>query len=162
MKRVFIILAIIIVCLAGIYTVSAINGSSDSAQNETETNLTTDLKTENQELNYKKISAETAKQIMNGDNPYILLDVRTPEEFAAGHIDGAKLLPSDKIKELARTELPDKDALIIIYCQSGDRSSAVSKELIEMGYTNIHDLTGGISEWPYETVTKQETSPAEN
>ncbi len=101
---------------------------------------------------YKKITAEEAKAILDGEAPYLLLDVRTDEEFEAGRIGGAILIPDYELAERAEAELPDKDALILIYCRSGRRSANAARELIGMGYTNALDF-GGIIDWPYETVS---------
>ena len=100
-----------------------------------------------------RISAAEAKAVLDGSAPYVLLDVRTQEEFDERHIPGALLLPYTEIRERAAALLPaDKDALILVYCRSGRRSAIAASELILRGYTNVHDL-GGINEWPYETVS---------
>jgi len=103
-----------------------------------------------QKAEYKKITAEEAKKIMDGKDPYILLDVRTEAEYKEQHITGAVLLPSDEIKSKAESQLPDKDAIILIYCRSGNRSAQAAKALIDLGYTRVYDF-GGITNWPYET-----------
>ena len=150
MKRVLIILAIIAVCVGGgILVVNNLNNSTDIE--EVMDDSTDEEATE--VAGHSKIDPAEAKRIMDGGDPYILLDVRTAEEFADEHIAGATLIPSDEILERATTELPDKNALIMVYCRSGVRSAAVVDELVEMGYTNIHDL-GGIIDWPYEVVAK--------
>jgi len=77
-----------------------------------------------------------------------LVDVRTPQEYAMGHIGGAKLLTLDTLPSRAKKMLPDKDADVIVYCQSGARSSRAAAQLNAMGYKNVHDL-GGIFNWPY-------------
>ncbi len=100
---------------------------------------------------YKKISAEEAKALIDGGNT-VILDVRTQEEYNGGHIKDAVLLPNTDISEKAGTVLPDKSAKILVYCRSGNRSASAAKELIEMGYTDVLDF-GGIIDWPYETVT---------
>lgn len=101
---------------------------------------------------YKKITAGEAWTLIDGEDPYILLDVRTAEEFEDAHIDGAILIPDDEIASRAEAELPDKDALILVYCRSGRRSAGAAKALIGLGYTNVLDF-GGIIDWPYETVS---------
>lgn len=95
------------------------------------------------------ITAQQAKQIMDSGAPCILLDVRQPEEYAQGHIRGARLIPDNELKERAPRELTDKGALILVYCRSGRRSLASAKLLAGMGYANIKDM-GGIIDWPYE------------
>lgn len=99
------------------------------------------------------ITAEEAKKIMDTESEYVILDVRTEEEFAQGHIPGAILIPDYEIREEAESSLPDKDALILVYCRSGRRSKNAAQILLELGYTNIREF-GGIIDWPYETVTE--------
>lgn len=89
---------------------------------------------------------------MDSGEPYILLDVRTKAEYAAKRIDGAFLIPNTAISERATAELPDKTALILVYCRSGRRSAGAAKQLIRMGYTNVYDF-GGINDWPFGTVS---------
>lgn len=74
-----------------------------------------------------------------------LLDVRSPEEFGGGHIDGAINIP---IQELSgRTdELDDKNHEIVVYCQSGARSAMAKRLLEHDGFTSVHDL-GGLAQW---------------
>ena len=112
----------------------------------------TDTK-ENKEAVYMNITAEEAKKIMDTESEYVILDVRTEEEFAQGHIPGAILIPDYEIREEAESSLPDKDALILVYCRSGRRSKNAAQILAELGYTNIREF-GGILDWPYETVTE--------
>jgi len=100
---------------------------------------------------YRKITAEEAKRIMDGSAPYILLDVRTDEEYWDRHIEGAMLIPDSEITSRVETELPDKNALILVYCRSGRRSAGAAYEMVRLGYTNVYDF-GGINDWPYETV----------
>lgn len=100
---------------------------------------------------YRKIGAEEAKSLMEDGDPYVLVDVRTPEEFKEGHIEGALLLPDYEVEASAAKLLPDKDARILLYCRTGRRSESAAKTLVAMGYTNVVDF-GGITDWPYETV----------
>jgi len=89
---------------------------------------------------------------MEENEDVILVDVRTLEEFAAGHIEGAILLPLASISAQASTVIPDKKAIYIIYCRSGNRSAQAVDLLVEMGYETLYDM-GGIIDWPYGTVT---------
>lgn len=104
-----------------------------------------------QATEYKKITADQAKALIDGGG-VIILDVRTPEEFDQGHIKGALLLPDYEVGAKAATILPDKDAKILIYCRSGHRSALAAKELIVMGYSDVLDFGGLQTDWPYETV----------
>ena len=105
------------------------------------------------ETNYMQITAKEAKNIMDNETDYIILDVRTEEEFSEGHIDGAILIPDYEIADKAEEILTDKDQLILIYCRSGRRSKLAADSLVTMGYTNIKEF-GGIIDWPYDVVTK--------
>ena len=102
-------------------------------------------------VDYEQITAAEAKMIMDTEQDYIIIDARTDEEFAAGHIEGAILIPEYEIADRAEKELPDKDALILVYCRSGRRSKIASEELIKLGYANVKEF-GGIIDWPYEIV----------
>lgn len=105
------------------------------------------------ETNYMQITAKEAKNIMDNETDYIILDVRTEEEFSEGHIDGAILIPDYEIADKAEKILTDKDQLILVYCRSGRRSKLAADSLVTMGYTNIKEF-GGIIDWPYDVVTK--------
>ena len=100
---------------------------------------------------YEQITAEQAKTIMDTEKDYIIIDARTEEEFAEGHIENAILIPEYEIANRAEKELPDKEQLILVYCRSGRRSKIASEELVNLGYTNVKEF-GGIIDWPYETV----------
>ena len=102
------------------------------------------------DIGYISISAEQAKELMDKSENYIILDVRTKEEFDEIHIPNAMLIPDTEIADRAEDELTDKDQLIFVYCRSGNRSKKASAILAEMGYTNIKEF-GGIKDWPYET-----------
>ena len=104
-----------------------------------------------QKVEYIKITPAEAKELMDTQT-VIVLDVRTQEEYDGGHIKDAVLLDSGDVSVKAATVIPDKDATILVYCRSGNRSAAASKQLIEMGYTKVMDF-GGIMDWPYEVVT---------
>lgn len=99
---------------------------------------------------YMKITAEEAKEIMDSQEGYIILDVRAQAEYDEGHIPGAIVIPHTEIEDRAEEELPDKDRLILVYCRSGRRSKIAAEALVELGYTNIREF-GGILDWPYET-----------
>lgn len=101
------------------------------------------------EQGYVNITAQQAKEIMDNEEGYIILDVRTAEEYAEKHIPGAVLIPDDEIKQKAEEILTDKSQLILVYCRSGRRSKLAAEDLVELGYTNIKEF-GGIIDWPYE------------
>ena len=107
-------------------------------------------KENDQRAEYVNITAEEAKQIMDTEEGYIILDVREQDEYDAGHIPGAIVISHEEITEKAEERLTDKDQLILVYCRSGRRSKIAAEALAELGYTNIKEF-GGIIDWPYET-----------
>ena len=100
---------------------------------------------------YEQITAEQAKTIMDTEKDYVIIDARTEEEFAEGHIENAILIPEYEIASRAEKELPDKEQLILVYCRSGRRSKIASEELVNLGYTNVKEF-GGIIDWQYGLV----------
>ena len=105
-----------------------------------------------QEDNYRQIGMDEALAMMAEKSDYIILDVRTPEEFADKHIPDAINIPNETIGTQEIPELPDKAQLILVYCRSGNRSKQASDKLVGLGYTNIVEF-GGINDWPGETVS---------
>jgi rhodanese-related sulfurtransferase len=106
-------------------------------------------KENDREAVYMNITAEEAKQIMDTQEDYIILDVRTRKEYDQGHIPGAIVISHDEIGEKAEKVLTDKNQLILVYCRSGRRSKIAAELLVELGYTNILEF-GGINDWPYK------------
>ncbi|MBR6767944.1 MAG: rhodanese-like domain-containing protein [Clostridia bacterium] len=98
-----------------------------------------------------KIDPEEAKAMMDQGN-VIIVDVRRIDEFEQGYIPGAILVPNETILTEALTKLPDKNAMILIYCRSGRRSAEAAEKLLSLGYTQVYDF-GGILDWPYD-ITK--------
>ena len=105
-----------------------------------------------EKMTYKSISQQEAKAIMDADGPYIVLDVREQYEYDEGHIPGAILIPHEQIAERCGELLPDKNAVILVYCRSGRRSQIASEALAGLGYSNVLEF-GGIIDWPYDVVT---------
>ncbi|MDO5292009.1 MAG: rhodanese-like domain-containing protein [bacterium] len=105
-----------------------------------------------QAARYQTITASKAQEIISAQNDVVILDVRTEEEYQTSHIANAILLPYDEISKKAEATLTNKDATILVYCRSGNRSAIAAKELASLGYTNILDF-GGINDWPYEVTT---------
>jgi len=103
---------------------------------------------------YRSITMDEAVTMMAQETGYIILDVRRPDEFAAGHIPNAINVPNESISTDEIPELPDKDQLIMVYCRSGRRSKEASEKLVKLEYTNIVEF-GGILDWKGEIVTGQ-------
>ena len=106
-----------------------------------------------EEASYRQITMDEAIAIMEEETGYLILDVRTPEEFRDKHIPGAVNIPNETIGSDEIPELPDKDQLILVYCRSGNRSKQAAEKLAALGYTNITEF-GGINDWPGETVSE--------
>ena len=114
-----------------------------------------DGKTVGDKKTYRQVSPEEAAAMMEEETDYIILDVRTQEEYETAHIPGAICIPNETIGTEDIPELPDKDQLILVYCRSGNRSKQASEKLAKQGYTNIVEF-GGINSWTGETVSGSE------
>jgi len=148
-----IVVSILCVSVGGLFLLGNFADSSDTEPKQPE-----QPKEEIVTSTYWKISAEEAWEIINSDDPHIILDVRTREEFQESHIPNAILIPDYEIATRVRAEIPDKSTIILIYCRSGNRSAKVARELIAMGYKNVFDF-GGIIDWPYLlTIANQDES----
>ncbi len=101
----------------------------------------------------KSLSPGEVKTALDKDEKgeYILLDVRQPEEYEAGHIPGATLIPLGELE--ARESELGRDKKIIAYCRSGHRSMAAAIALCGLGFKGVHHLDGGILNWAYESIT---------
>ena len=111
--------------------------------------------TSNHQTNtYRSITMDEAVAMMEQETGYIILDVRRPDEYAAGHIPNAINVPNESIGTSEIPGLPDKNQLIMVYCRSGRRSKEASEKLVKLGYTSIVEF-GGILDWKGETVTGQ-------
>lgn len=101
---------------------------------------------------YQQISTEEAVKMMEEEEDYIILDVRTEGEYEEKHIPGAVLVPNETIGTEEIEELPDKEQMILVYCRSGNRSKQAAEKLVKLGYTNIYEF-GGINDWTGEVET---------
>ena len=108
--------------------------------------------TDNSQASYRQITTAEAVSIMDTEENYIILDVRTQEEFEEKHIPDAVCIPNETIGSDEIAQLPDKDQLILVYCRSGNRSKQAAEKLAALGYTNIVEF-GGIIDWTGETVS---------
>ena len=114
-----------------------------------------DDKTAGDKKTYRQVSSEEAAAMMEEESDYIILEVRTQEEYETAHIPGAICIPNEIIGTEDIPELPDKEQLILVYCRSGNRSKQASEKLVNQGYTNIVEF-GGINNWMGETVSGSE------
>ena len=107
---------------------------------------------QSEESTYRQVNAEEAATMMEEESGYIILDVRTAQEYSEKHIPGAINIPNETIGTEDIPELPDKEQLILVYCRSGNRSKQASEKLVKLGYTSIVEF-GGINDWTGETVS---------
>ena len=103
------------------------------------------------EPSWVQIDQETAKRMMEADDGHVVVDVRRQDEYDAGHIPGAVLIPNESIVDERPSELPDLEQVILIYCRSGNRSKQAAQKLADMGYLNIYEF-GGITTWTGKIV----------
>lgn len=96
---------------------------------------------------YQQISVQAAKEKMDTEEVYVV-DVRTKEEFAQGHIVNAINLPLDTLTKTMEYPFAQEDQ-VLVYCRSGNRSAQAAEKLSEFGFTHIYDF-GGIQDWTYE------------
>lgn len=109
---------------------------------------------------YHQISQKEAARMMEKDDGHVIVDVRRQDEYDAGHIPGAILVPNESIDDESPTELPDKNRIILIYCRSRNRSKQAVEKLFKMGYTKIYEF-GGIIDWTGEIVTENSEEQVE-
>lgn len=141
MKRIFLIILCVFLVLGGCSSVK------ETYKKET------DKKETGTAPAYIQISQEEAKEMMARDDGHVIVDVRRQDEYDAGHIPGAILIPNESIGCDSPEALPDYDQIILIYCRSGNRSKQASEKLAAMGYKNIYEF-GGINTWTGEIVTE--------
>ena len=102
------------------------------------------------EASFEQLTMYKALSQMEKEDDFILLDVRTAEEYQDGHIPGAVNIANELIRTDEISELPDKNQRIYVYCRSGNRSKQAAKKLVKLGYTNIVEI-GGIIDYHGET-----------
>ena len=154
-KHIFIITILILTfgLATGCGTISSGEADVTEIKDAEETTNKGDLEVQEEKVIYEQITAREAKEIMEQKTGYLILDVRTEEEYAAGHIENAMLIPDYEIEARAETELTDKEQMILVYCRSGRRSKGAAEKLASMGYCNVKEF-GGIIDWSYGVVTE--------
>ncbi len=100
---------------------------------------------------YLQITQEKAKEMMDEYSGYVIVDVRTREEYEEGHIPGAICIPNEEITDTKPEELPDLAQILFIYCRSGRRSKEAAQKLSDIGYENVYEF-GGIIDWTGDVV----------
>lgn len=151
MKKAIIFVGIMLLAV-GLAACSSKGTSKETSSEEQVMSKDTESEGEEMTGNVKKLSAEEAHARMTSGDPVVVVDVRTAEEYAEKHIEGAILIPNEEIGAERPELLPLRDAEILIYCRSGNRSAQAAEKLVKLGYSNISDF-GGINDWSYDTVS---------
>ena len=132
MKKIILIIIILTIIIIGV--VCIMNRKERNIENE---------------VIIKHVSMNDIVQIMEENENYIILDVRTQAEYNQGHIPNAICIPNETIDENVVNKLPDKNQMILVYCRSGNRSKQAAEKLKKLGYTNLIEF-GGIRDWKGE------------
>ena len=135
---------LVMLMIVGMTGCSSINQGGDVK------NMSTNI---NEQKQYTQVSMEEAIAIMETEQDYIILDVRTSEEYSEYHIPNAINIPNETIGTNEILELQNKEQLILVYCRSGNRSKQAAKKLADLGYSHVVEF-GGINDWPKETVSE--------
>lgn len=122
----------VLVLLATLFSIAGCDGDAHEDRKE--------------QAKYRRITADEAQVLMQREQDYLILDVRSPEEYAAGHIPHAINIPMEQFGEDPPKELPDRNQMIFVYCVKGIRSMNIANRLAHMGYKNIVEM-GGIQDW---------------
>lgn len=101
----------------------------------------------NEPASIETLTVQAAYDQMSKTDGEFFVDVRTPEEWAAGHAEGATLIPLQEFTSRAPNELSDKNAKIYLICRSGNRSGQAAQILLDMGYTHVYNIDGGTTAW---------------
>ena len=123
---------VVLVLLATLFSIAGCDGDAHEDRKE--------------QAKYRRITADEAQVLMQREQDYLILDVRSPEEYAAGHIPHAINIPMEQFGEDPPKELPDRNQMIFVYCVKGIRSMNIANRLAHMGYKNIVEM-GGIQDW---------------
>ena len=94
-----------------------------------------------------QIDATELKKVLDAKTDVVLLDVRTPQEFAKGNIAGSINLPVDEVQNKVEKLLPDKNKIIYAYCLSGSRSVHAVDAMVKFGYKKVYDIKSGLLAW---------------
>ena len=142
MKKNIIIVIVIIAVLICIGCFIYKNSKTNKTTTSNSTATTNAAKTNE----IRHVSMDDIVKIMNENKDYVIVDVRTPDEYKEGHIPNAINIPNETINETVYNKLKDKNQLILIYCRSGSRSRQAAYKMQKLGYTNLVDF-GGIINW---------------
>ena len=140
MKKISLVMAISITLLLSACTMNTESSDTDAQQEKSGV--------------YAQITSAEAMKMLEEESDYLIVDVRTAEEYAEGHIPDAINVPNETIGDLAEESLPDKEQKLFVYCRSGNRSKQASQVLADLGYTNVYEM-GGMIDWTGEVVSEK-------
>ncbi len=95
----------------------------------------------------EEVDAVRARELLDSDEPPLLVDVREQDEWSEGHLPGAVHVPRGNLESRIERAAPDRAGPIVVYCQAGNRSAFAAKTLEELGYENVVSLAGGFTDW---------------
>jgi len=98
----------------------------------------------------ENILSSDLKKLIDRQDRFLLLDVRSPEEFRTRHLKGAKLVHVDELRKRLGELEPSKEKEIVVYCETGIRSYRACRILMNRGFKKVRNLTGGLSVWNFE------------
>lgn len=143
--KLLIVLCAFMLALVLLPACSSTSGSSGSSSSGSSSQTSS-----GQSSGYTTVSVEEAKQMIDAGG-ITVVDVRRSDEYASGHLPGAINVPNEDISKTQPEALPDKDAKLLVYCRTGVRSAQASTKLVDMGYTQVYNMDGGITAWKYDT-----------
>ena len=147
---------LIVIFIFTAFTITGCVNKTTGAEKSTAESMETSVEATTQELESSEeasqgktpvvmmITPDEVYRIISEGRDHFLLDVRTPEEYSEGHIEGANLIPVQEL-EIRLDEVP-MDKQIIVYCRSGNRSRTAANILMENGFGMVYDM-GGINSW---------------
>lgn len=97
----------------------------------------------------KPIATEVSQQELTSRRPgdFLILDVRTPEEFAAGHVENALNIPHDRLADRLAEIQKYASSPVVVYCESGKRAGMAAETLAQAGFSDLRHLTGDMRAW---------------
>src|SRR6266540_1118790 len=109
-----------------------------------------------------EVGAARARELLDGDDGFVLIDVRERDEWDEGHLPGAIHIPRGSLESRIEQAVPDRMRPVLLYCAQGNRSAFAVRTLEELGYENVNSLAGGFTEWKrngYPTELSRSLSP---
>lgn len=152
------IIFLLISSIAIVLCIAAIREHNDADRIQYVATTTSDVGVFRQAEAIPILDQTEARDTMRSNPSIVLLDVRTPGEYAERHIPNSMLIPLEdmnQFKSAVQSAIPNRHTVVYLYCHSGGRSGTATKMMQDLGYTNVHNI-GGLISWPYEIVMKSQ------